>query len=117
MLTQEQIVRLQDIGFSACHCGLVHEGRLIFDALLSLNPQSGPARLGKALSHLVVDEFSEAEKLLGEYLAEHPEDTEAEVLLGLCLGFSGRPNEARALLAAKNYPAGTLAHEILDRLG
>ena len=120
MLTQEQIIRLQDIAFAACHSGAVYEARLIFDGLLTLNPQNFPARLGKAFSHVVVDDFEDAETLLRACLADKKDDVDAEALLGLCLVLSGRQDEARGLLAGKNYPqtpSGQLARELLAVLG
>lgn len=121
MLTQDQILRLQDIGVSACHTGAVHEARMIFDGLLALRPDNAAAHIGKALSHIVVDDFQTAEEALrDDFLAKHPDDPEASAVLGLCYILSGRPEEARAVLdkvAAGKDPSGQLARDLLAGLG
>ena len=121
MLTQDQMIRLQDIGFSACHSGAVYEARRIFDGLLKLRPGNAAVLIGKALSHIVVDEFQEAEKILrDQVLAELPEDPEGRIMLGLCFILSGRHEEARALLewvGHQRTPAGQLARDLLTGLG
>ncbi len=121
MLTQDQMIRLQDIGFSACHTGAVHEAGQIFDGLLKLRPDNAAVLIGKALSHIVVDEFPKAEEILrDQVLAKHPDDPEAESMLGLCCIMSGRHEEARALLGKverQENPAGQLARDLLAGLG
>ena len=121
MLTQNQIVRLQDLGFSACHSGAVCEARKIFDGLLKLRPDNTAVRIGQALSHIVVDEFPMAEEILrDQVLATHPDDPEAEIMLGLCYILSGRHDEARVLLAkveGQQTASGQLARDLLTGLG
>ena len=120
MLTQDQIIRLQDIGLSACHSGAVHEARKIFDGLLIFRPDNTSALVGKALSHIVVDEFPAAEEILRTHvLAEHPDDAEAKAMLGLCCFLTGRHEEARIILdmvAAPETPTGELARVLLAGL-
>lgn len=121
MLTQEQIVRLQDIGISACHAGAAYEARIIFDGLLKVRPDNAVALIGKALSHIVVDEFPAAEEILRtQVLAKHPDDPEATAMLGLCFVLSERSDEARVLLgeiATQENTSGQLARDLLAQLG
>lgn len=117
MLTQQQFSRLLDIGNAACHAGAVFEARCIFDGLLALKPESKPALTGKALSHIVVDDFAEAENLLkNQVLATDPGNTEATALLGLTYILGGRREEGRAVLAGiegQSGPAGQLARDLM----
>ncbi|MDR3175531.1 MAG: tetratricopeptide repeat protein [Desulfovibrio sp.] len=121
MLSQDQIIRLQDIGISACHSGAAHEARKIFDGLLKLRPDNAVALIGKALSHIVVNEFPAAEEILrNQVLAQRPGDPEAETMLGLCSVLSGRREEAQAILARierQETPCGQLARDLLAELG
>ena len=121
MLTQDQITRLLDIGVSACHSGAVYEARKIFDGLLKQRPGSAPALTGKALSHIVVDDFQEAEEILQQQiLAKDPDDAEAKAMLGLCFLLSNRLDEARSILGTitgQGNASGQLARDILAGLG
>ena len=57
------------------------DARAMYAGVLALRPGFAPALMGKALSHIVVDDFNEAERLLkDEVLAAMPED-EAEMIL------------------------------------
>ena len=57
------------------------DARAMYAGVLALRPGFAPALMGKALSHIVVDDFDEAERLLkDEVLAAMPED-EAEMIL------------------------------------
>ena len=118
MLTQQQFSRLLDIGNAACHAGAVFEARRIFDGLLAFRPDSKPALIGKALSHIVVDDFAEAEGLLkDQVLAKDPGNVEATALLGLSCLLGGKLDEGRAALAGlqdQDGPAGQLARELLS---
>ena len=118
MLTQQQFSRLLDIGNAACHAGAVFEARHIFDGLLALKPESKQALIGKALSHIVVDDFAEAEGLLkDQVLAKDPGDAEATALLGLSYLLGGKVAEGRAALAGlqdQDGPAGQLARELMS---
>ncbi len=117
MLTQQQFSRLLDIGNAACHAGAVFQARCIFDGLLAFKPESIPALIGKALSHIVVDDFTEGEALLNDQvLAKDPGNVEATALLGLSYLLGGKPEEGRAALAGlkdQDGPAGQLARELL----
>ena len=121
MLNQDQIIRLQDIGVSACHSGAVFEARKIFDGLLALRPDSATALIGKVLSHIVVDEFQLAEELLRTRVLENnPDDAEALAMLGLCYTLGGHPEEARIVLgkiSGQETPTGQLARDLLSGLG
>lgn len=120
MLTQEQIIRLQDIGLAACHYGTVSEARKIFDGLLKLRPDNTTALVGRAMSHIVVNDFSAAEEILQkQVLSNHPDDAEAETLLGLCCVLNGNPDGARDLLRngeARQTPSGQVARDLLAGL-
>ncbi len=117
MFTQEQISRLLDIGNTACHAGAVFEARRIFDGVLALRPDNTPALIGKALSHIVVDDFVVAEGLLKDnVLAKNPDHAEAVAMLGLCYLLGGKREEARVELErikTQDTPAGNLARELL----
>ena len=120
MLTTDQITRLLDIGLCACHSGAVYEGRTIFDGILKFRPGNVAAFTGKALSHIVVDEFQAAEEILQkQVLTKNPEDAEAKAMLGLCFLLSGRLDESRAILgtiAAQKNASGQLARDLLAGL-
>ena len=121
MLNQDQIIRLQDIGVTACHMGAVYEARKIFDGLLALRPDNASALIGKALSHIVVDEFQVAEEILrARVLENNPDDAEALTMLGLCYILGGHPEEARIVLgkvSGQNTPTGQSARDLLSGLG
>ncbi len=121
MLTADQIVRLQDIGMAACHSGAVYEARQIFSGLLKLDPDNATARLGEALSHIVVGDFEVAEEMLSkQILGKDPENAEASAMLGLCYTLGGKFAEAREVLNKiedSESPAGQLARDLLAGLG
>ena len=64
MLSDTQISRLLDVANAACHGGNVVDARAMYAGVLALRPGFAPALMGKALSHIVVDDFDEAERLL-----------------------------------------------------
>ena len=100
MLSDTQISRLLDVANAACHGGNVVDARAMYAGVLALRPGFAPALMGKALSHIVVDDFDEAERLLkDEVLAAMPEDEDAQALLGLCYTLARRQGEAEAVLA------------------
>ena len=63
MLSDTQISRLLDVANAACHGGNVVDARAMYAGVLALRPGFAPALMGKALSHIVVDDFDEAERL------------------------------------------------------
>lgn len=100
MLTDSQITRLLDIANAGCHKGLVLQARAIYDGVLAVRPGHVPALIGQALSHIVIGEYDEAEKLLCDgILSEHPDDADAKAMLGLCLCLADKKEEARAVLS------------------
>ena len=110
MLSDTQISRLLDVANAACHRGNVLDARTVYAGVLALRPGFAPALMGKALSHIVVDDFDEAERILkDEVLAAMPEDGDAQALLGLCYTLAKRQAEAEALL-------GPLAGGLLEKL-
>ena len=116
MVEESTIVRLMDIANAACHTGKVFEARTIFDNILVIKPGHVPARIGLALSHIVVDEHAKAEAMLREILADHEGDADAQALLALCLTFMKRNDEAKALLEPlkdNTDSAGGLARSLL----
>lgn len=121
MLTEEQIIRLQDVGFAACHSGAVYEARKIFDGLLLLRPGNAPILIGLALSHIVVDDFEVAEHILrDQVLTKHPDDADAQIMLGLCYILCGRHDEARVILSKTvdhQSSYGQLTQDLLKGLG
>ena len=56
MLSDTQISRLLDVANAACHGGNVVDARAM-RGVLALRPGFAPALMGKALSHIVVDDF------------------------------------------------------------
>ena len=119
MLTDSQIVRLLDIANAGCHKGLIKEARTIYDGVLTLRPDHVPALIGRAISHIVLDDFSNAESQLRAVLADHPDDPDATGTLGLCLFLSGRKEEARDLLTplvGSEGNAAALASALLEQM-
>lgn len=120
MLSDTQISRLLDVANAACHRGNVLDARTVYAGVLALRPGFAPALMGKALSHIVVDDFDEAERILkDEVLAAMPEDGDAQALLGLCYTLAKRQAEAEALLgslAAGEGPRAELAGGLLEKL-
>ena len=96
------------------------DARAMYAGVLALRPGFAPALMGKALSHIVVDDFDEAERLLkDEVLAAMPEDEDAQALLGLCYTLARRQGEAEAVLAslaAGEGPRAELAAGLLEKL-
>ena len=85
MLTDSQIARLLDIANAGCHKGLVLQARTIYEGVLGVRPGHVPALIGQALSHIVIGEYDQAEKLLRDgVLSEHPDDADAKVKLHQC---------------------------------
>ena len=120
MLSDTQISRLLDVANAACHRGNVLDARTVYAGVLALRPGFAPGLMGKALSHIVVDDFDEAERILkDEVLAAMPEDGDAQALLGLCYTLAKRQAEAEALLgplAAGEGPRAELAGGLLEKL-
>lgn len=100
------------------------DARAMYAGVLALRPGFAPALMGKALSHIVVDDFDEAERLLKEeVLAAMPEDEDAQALLGLCYTLARRQGEAEAVLARwppakareRSWPPGCLKNSGKNR--
>ena len=120
MLTDSQITRLLDIANAGCHKGLVLQARAIYDGVLAVRPGHVPALIGQALSHIVIGEYDEAEKLLCDgVLSEHPDDADAKAMLGLCLCLAEKKEEARAVLnplAENGGQNAELARSLLENM-
>ena len=120
MLTDSQIARLLDIANAGCHKGLVLQARTIYEGVLSVRPGHVPALIGQALSHIVIGEYEQAEKLLRDgVLSEHPDDADAGVMLGLCLCLADKKDEAAALLrplADGEGGSAELARSLLENM-
>ena len=120
MLTDSQISRLLDIANAGCHKGMVLEARTIYDGVLAVRPGHVPALVGQALSHIVIGEYDEAEKLLRDgILSGHPEDADAAVMLGLCLCLAGKKEEARDVLLPLTDAEGdasSLARSLMEQM-
>ena len=120
MLTDSQISRLLDSANAGCHKGMVLEARTIYDGVLAVRPGHVPALVGQALSHIVIGEYDEAEKLLRDgILSEHPEDADAAVMLGLCLCLAGKKEEARDVLLPLTDAEGdasSLARSLMEQM-
>ncbi|AGC49959.1 tetratricopeptide repeat protein [Lawsonia intracellularis] len=117
MLSEYQVKRLLDTANTACHYGLVGVARKIYDGVLALKPGFPPALIGQALSHIVIDEFSEAEEILTKYLEKVPDDPDAQVFLGITYMFTGRGDQSSLLfekVAATDGAASVFAVDLLE---
>ena len=111
MISAAQLTRLMDVGLAAAHRGRPAQARNLFQGLLTYKPGHVPALVGLALTHLVVGDYGPAETILkDQVLARNPAEPEARALLGLTLAFSGRADEAVAVLeqVPPESPAGQL---------
>ncbi len=116
MLSEYQIQRLLDTANAGCHKGLPVAARIVYESILILKPGFPPAVIGQALSHIVVDEFIQAEEILEDYLQSNPDDADAQVFLGLSYMFSNKDKEAHALLeqaVANDGAVGIFASDVL----
>jgi tetratricopeptide (TPR) repeat protein len=109
-----QLAQLIDVGLAAAHLGKPGEARAIFENLLVYQPEHAPARIGLAFTHLVCNDFATAEFHLRKTLAQNPGDAEALALLGLTLGFGGKPEEAAKTL--ERVPAGSPTSRFVELL-
>ncbi|MDR1647590.1 MAG: tetratricopeptide repeat protein [Zoogloeaceae bacterium] len=114
IINSAQLSQLTDVGLAAAHLGKPGEARAIFENLLACAPEHAPAQIGLAFTYLVSNDFEKAETLLREALAKNPEDGEALALLGLTLGFGGKPEEAAKAL--ERVPAGSPASRFVELL-
>lgn len=112
MLSQSEITRLLDVANAACHHGHALEARIILAGILSDKPDHIPAMLGLVYSHIVVDDFFTAEKILTEQILAHaPEDADAKAMLGFIYSLTKRPAEARAMLLPLTQVEDGTVHE------
>ena len=119
MIDDSLISRLLDIANAGCHKGCVLEARTIYDSVLALKPGHVSARIGRALSHIVVNDFDTAEAMLRDILSSHADDADAKCMLGLCLMMQ-KKEEGRILLSSlqeRDDSAGNLAKNLLEGLG
>ena len=93
-LDDSSVSLLLDIANLACHKGFPGEARAIVDGILAVKPDFVPARITLAFSHLVVDSFDEAHRILGEILEKNPVDADACVFQGLAYLLEGKRSEA-----------------------
>ena len=116
MIDKQKVGTLLELGLAGVHLGRPAESRAIFEGLLAYDPSlEATARIGLALTHLVVDDFEPAESLFQSVLATWPDSQEARVLLGLTYKLSKRPEQAAALLnqaAGEGGPAADLAQAL-----
>lgn len=112
-----EVTRLVEIGLYAAHTGQVAKARTLFEGLLKARPKLSSAKLGLALSYLVVNDFEKAEEGFKEVLAADPDHNEAQALLGLSFVLSGRGEEAKPILtkaAQGPEPGAELARNLLE---
>jgi len=117
-LDDAQISRLLDIANAGCHKGCVFEARTIYSSVLTLKPGHVPARIGQALSHIVVGEYTVAEPMLRDILSANSDDADAKCMLALCLLFQ-KKEEALPLLQSlqgREDSAGRLAKSLMADL-
>ncbi len=118
MLEDSQISRLMDIANAGCHKGMAAQARTIYNSVLELRPGHVPARIGMAMSHIVVSEFDKAEQMLRALLDEGF-DADAAAALGLCYTLADRKDEARDVLeplAEGHGEAAALAAALLESM-
>lgn len=119
MFSTEHVTRLLDIANAGCSKGHVMEARAIYQGLLNLNPELVPARIGLAFSHIVTNEFAEGERILREeVLSAHPDDEDANVMLGLCHTLAGNTEAALEILGplvTAHGPRSELAGMLMER--
>ncbi|MDR1546858.1 MAG: tetratricopeptide repeat protein [Deltaproteobacteria bacterium] len=101
--------KLLEIGLFGAHSGQVLQARNVFEGLLQAAPELTTPKTGLAFCHLVINEFEAAEKGFRQVLATRPDDVEAQALLALTLGLTGRVGEAEPLLAKLRGGAGPVA--------
>lgn len=120
MLSDAQISRLLDVANAACHMGNAADARTIYAGVLALRPGFAPALIGKAMSHIVVSEYAEAERIMKEeVLVAVPDDVDALAVLGLCYTLDGRNDEAEAVLlplAEGEGASAELAAGLLEKI-
>ena len=120
MLTDSQIVRLLDIANAGCHKGMVMEARTIYEGILAVLPGHAPALIGRALSHIVIGAYGQADTILrSEVLSENPDDAEGRVMLGLCLFLADKKDEAEEILqplAEEEHSSAELAKSLLEQI-
>ncbi len=118
LLESAQIARLLDIAFVSAHAGKVRDANTIFDAILAVDPNSTPAKIGLGLTHIMVDQFSKAEEILLEIIEANPNDQEALGVLSLGYLINGDTQKAKESaqkmdMSDENSETAILAKEIL----
>ena len=98
MLENNDLQTLAEIGFGAVSTGNMLQARTIFEGLAAARPGHEAPRMGLAMSHYMVDEFTAAEAILRDLIRDRPEFRLAGVHLALCLILAGRKDEAVPLL-------------------
>ncbi|MDR2788753.1 MAG: tetratricopeptide repeat protein [Candidatus Accumulibacter sp.] len=115
LIDDSQLARLVDVGLAAAHLGRPGEARAIFENLLAARPEHTPAKIGRAFTYLVSNDFGKAEAILrDEVLAGNPKDAEALALLGLALSFGGKREEAARAL--ERVPADSSASRLVQAI-
>ena len=82
-LNSRELQVLVDAAFAGCSRGLVANARKIFDTICEIYPDYVAASVGKAFSHIVVDDFSVAEEILGRLLEKDSSNDDARGFLAL----------------------------------
>lgn len=115
MLTDSEVKRLLDIANAGVNKGEIAAARRIYEGILAGRPDHVPTLVSSALSRIAAGEYAEAEALLKDrVLADHPDDADALVYLGLSMHLSGRCDEALEVFA--RIPEGTPAKTLADNL-
>ena len=116
MLSDTQISRLLDVANAACHGGNVVDARAMYAGVLALRPGFAPALMGKALSHIVVDDFDGALTLLDKVLAANAADADALAMRGLACMLAGRREEAEQAFAGipQDCAAAAMARAVME---
>ncbi|MDR2051350.1 MAG: tetratricopeptide repeat protein [Deltaproteobacteria bacterium] len=104
MLETQDLQELAEMGFCAVSTGNMLKARTIFEGILAERPGHNAPLMGLAMSHYMIDEFDEAEKILRGIIEKDPDYQLARVHLGLALILAGKREEALPLLqeAAKS---------------
>lgn len=115
ILNDQDVSRLLDVANAGVNRGEVARARRIYEGILADRPGHIPTLISKAMSHIAVGEYSDADALLrDQVLADHPDDADALAYLGLSAALSDRKDEAREIL--ERVPAGTPAGEMAARI-
>lgn len=116
VLSKDEIRLLLNIGYAACAKGQVLYSRRIFDNLLAVFPDMEAVKIGKAFSHIVVDEFDKSQAILEPLTTSENVGDEVYALLAFSYALQKREQEAKDFagkVSSENESAYALAQSAL----